>query len=135
MFLEIWHSSQESTCVRASFEFCEISKNTFRTEHLWTTASVSTNLIFNSFFSESNVKEIVLLASVQHREIITGIKKYIDNTYFLSFMKTCLHRPIIISKISCTLEDSKIFDINSSIWAFLTMHHLHEKFWTKLHFT
>ena len=60
VFLEISQNSQENTCARASFliklqacsfikketlaqaflcEFCEISKNIFFTEHLWTTAS------------------------------------------------------------------------------------------------
>ena len=34
-FLEISQNSQENTC-----EFCEVSKNTFFTEHLWMTASV-----------------------------------------------------------------------------------------------
>ena len=34
VFLEISQNSRENTC-----EFCEISKNTFFTEHLWTTAS------------------------------------------------------------------------------------------------
>ena len=59
MFLEISQNSQENTCARVSFlitlqawgsgtgetlahvfsrEFCEISKSTFFTEHLWTTA-------------------------------------------------------------------------------------------------
>ena len=52
--LEISQNSQENTCARVSFfnkvakkrlahvfscEFCEISKNTFFREHLWTTAS------------------------------------------------------------------------------------------------
>ena len=32
-----------------NFEFCEISKNTFLTEHLWTTASVIKNF-FRNFF-------------------------------------------------------------------------------------
>ena len=63
MFLEISQHPQENTCTRVSFsiklqaeaynyikketlaqvfscEFCEISKNTFFTEHLWDTASV-----------------------------------------------------------------------------------------------
>ena len=63
MFLEISQHPQENTCTRVSFsiklqaeaynfikketlaqvfscEFCEISKNTFFTEHLWETASV-----------------------------------------------------------------------------------------------
>ena len=56
VFSEISQNSQENTCARVSFlinffirketlaqvfscEFCEISKNTFFTEHLWTTAS------------------------------------------------------------------------------------------------
>ena len=61
MFLEISQNSLENTCARVSFliklqdlgnlikketlaqvlscKFCEISKNTFCTEHLWTTAS------------------------------------------------------------------------------------------------
>ena len=48
VFLEISQNSQENTCnfikieflaQVLSFEFCEISKNTFFTEHLWTTAS------------------------------------------------------------------------------------------------
>ena len=61
LFLEILQNSQESTCAGVSFliklqasrpatakketlaqmfsyEFCEISKETFFTEHLWTTA-------------------------------------------------------------------------------------------------
>ena len=56
VLLEILQNSQENACVRVSFliklikketlaqvlscEFCEISKNTFLTEHIWTTASV-----------------------------------------------------------------------------------------------
>ena len=54
VFLEISQNSQKNTCARVSFlnfikkealvqlfscEFCEISKNTFFTEYLWTTAS------------------------------------------------------------------------------------------------
>ena len=57
VFLEISQNSQENTCSRVSglacsfikketlaqvfsCEFCEISKNTFFTKHLWATASV-----------------------------------------------------------------------------------------------
>ena len=55
VFLEIWQNSQENTCARTwkkedwqretlaevfSCEFCEISNNTFSTEHLQATASV-----------------------------------------------------------------------------------------------
>ena len=40
VFLEILQNSQENTCARESFsyEFCEISKNTFPTEQLQATA-------------------------------------------------------------------------------------------------
>ena len=51
VFVEISQNSQENTCARVSLlketlaqvfscEFCEISTNTFFTEHLWATASV-----------------------------------------------------------------------------------------------
>ena len=56
MFSEISQNLQENTCARVFFlvnfikketlaqvfscEFCEISKSTFFTEHLWTTASI-----------------------------------------------------------------------------------------------
>ena len=49
VFLKSSQNSQENTCARVSlitlqalvfsFEFCEIFKNTFFTEHLWATAS------------------------------------------------------------------------------------------------
>ena len=71
MFLEISQNSQENTCARVSFliklkalglrpatlfkkrlchkcfpvNFCEISKNTFFTENLWTTASTHKNSV------------------------------------------------------------------------------------------
>ena len=67
VFLEISQNSQENTCARVSFliklqaqacnfikketlaqvfscEFCEVSKNTFFTEHVWATASVTHKL-------------------------------------------------------------------------------------------
>ena len=45
VFLEISQNSQENTCAQVfSCEFCEISKNTFVTEQLWATVSL-TNLI------------------------------------------------------------------------------------------
>ena len=57
VFLEISQNSQENVCVRVSLliklqasglvfscEFYEISKNTFFTEHFWTTASGESNL-------------------------------------------------------------------------------------------
>ena len=40
------------------YEFCEISKNTFSTDHLWTTASVNTKLetLLQHFVTSSNNK-------------------------------------------------------------------------------
>ena len=67
VFLEIFQNSQENTCARASFlftcEFCEISKNTFFTEHLWATASMikDNNINLNSqtkFFSSRTSTQI-----------------------------------------------------------------------------
>ena len=77
LFLEILQNSQENTCARVSFliklqapacnfikkdtlaqafscEFCEISKSTFFTEHIWTTASkkMTFRLWFSWRFSE-----------------------------------------------------------------------------------
>ena len=49
MFLEASQNPQENTCARVSltqvvpWEFCEVSKDTFFTEHLWTVASVRLN--------------------------------------------------------------------------------------------
>ena len=41
VFLEISQNLPENTCARVfSYEFCEIFKNNFFTEHLWTTAYV-----------------------------------------------------------------------------------------------
>ena len=37
---------KEALAQEFSFEFCEISKNTFLTEHLWTTASNSPSIVF-----------------------------------------------------------------------------------------
>ena len=67
VFLKISQNSQENICARVSFllkwqalglfssEFCEISKNTFLTKHLWETASVkinnkSTRIIFMGIY-------------------------------------------------------------------------------------
>ena len=47
VFLKFSQNSQKNTCPRVSFliklqAYCEIFKNNFFTEHLWTTASVKT---------------------------------------------------------------------------------------------
>ena len=80
--LEISQNSQENTCARLSFliklqawslllywketltqvfscQFCEISKNIFFTEHVWTTASVPENIKLTIFwcFRESGDKK------------------------------------------------------------------------------
>ena len=76
MFLEILQNSQENTCARDSFikkeslarelscEFCEISKNTFFTEHLWWL------LLFRevlSFFIENHLKKRVLKTNSKNK--------------------------------------------------------------------
>ena len=72
MFLEISQSSQENTCAKVSFlikfkketlpqvfssEFCETSKNTIFTEHLWTTGSIEMHLVyfFDIFEDDHNI--------------------------------------------------------------------------------
>ena len=55
MFLEISQNSQENTWAR---EFCEISKNTFFTEHLWATASEHTPLQYTQ--NTDHVKSSVI---------------------------------------------------------------------------
>ena len=75
LFLEILQNLQENTCVTVSFliklqafikketlaqvfscEFCEISKSTFFTEHIWATASEYYQLTV-SFHQKSDVKK------------------------------------------------------------------------------
>ena len=81
MFLKISQNLQENICVSLIFnkllsltcnfikkealaqvfscEFCEISKNTFFTEHVWATASVSCfNKLKYSTFPGKNISEI-----------------------------------------------------------------------------
>ena len=66
VFLNISLNSQENTCARVynfiikealaqvfSSDLCEISKNTFFTEHPWTTASVY-NSIYLKFLKQGN---------------------------------------------------------------------------------
>ena len=67
VFLEISQNSQENNFIKKetltlvfSGEFCEISKNTFFTEHLWATASVS----FFTFASVLFVNTFIIFLSV-----------------------------------------------------------------------
>ena len=75
MFLEISQNSQENTCAKVSFliklqkkealaqvfscEFCDISKNTFFTEHIRTTASVQIQNLYTllAFLSRRKIVE------------------------------------------------------------------------------
>ena len=93
--LEISQNSQNSTRARVSFlvklrasnlqvfqketlahvfscEFCEISRNTFFTEHVWTTASIS------------NISGNVLL--IEHDRITSGISLKVISETDLNFM-------------------------------------------------
>ena len=67
VFLEISQNSQENNFIKKetlalvfSCEFCEISKNTFFTEHLWATAAVS----FFTFASVLFVNTFIIFLSV-----------------------------------------------------------------------
>ena len=55
-----------------SCEFCEISKNTFFTEHLWATACVDNKLLI--YFGEDKTKSILFLK-------VKGLKEI--NIYFV----------------------------------------------------
>ena len=80
MFLQTLQNSLENTCAKVSyliklqvlpcnfikketlaqgfsFEFCEISKNTFFTEHVWTNASLDLHLIKHQIIPFWNIKE------------------------------------------------------------------------------
>ena len=67
VFLEISQNSQENNFIKKetlalvfSCEFCEISKNTFFTEHLWATAAVR----FFTFASVLFVNTFIIFLSV-----------------------------------------------------------------------
>ena len=82
VFLEISQNSRETTCARVYFlikllaacnlikretlaqvfscEFCEISQNTFFTEHLWATASVSLQIMTRKIFFFKNYTQNVV---------------------------------------------------------------------------
>ena len=47
-----------------SCEFCEISKNTFFTEHVWTTASITAKAQHENDIIETQIKMVLLLESV-----------------------------------------------------------------------
>ena len=75
VFLEISQNSQENTCARVSFliklqetlaqvfccKFCEISKNTFSTEHLRTTAPVSSFIISSNRAGDGGFRNYITL--------------------------------------------------------------------------
>ena len=61
-----------------SCEFCEISKNTFFTEHLWTTASAGISVYWQNPFSEETALELLIKSqqkSNQRKENQKKIKK------------------------------------------------------------
>ena len=61
-------------------EFCEISQNTFFTEHLWTTASLNTPLII--FLSLSDLKNVHILVQLYSHIIIrcSGLEVFFKST-------------------------------------------------------
>ena len=94
MFLEISQNSQENTCASVSFliklqafcEFCEISKNTFFTEHLWTTASVVSKIlkiIEITQFLPYRFREIK--HAYQHTKFCYFCNFFLDYAFFTNF--------------------------------------------------
>ena len=89
LYFEISQSSQESTCTRVSFlkkfnfikkatlarvfsrEFCEISKNTFSTEHLQMTVSVIDRI---------NKPKMAIITNVFKRSLKFSLRKSCPNT-------------------------------------------------------
>ena len=76
MLLEISQNSQENTCAEAlpaTCEYCEISKNKFFTEHLWTTASEQMKQC-GSHFLLHNVNKLIMLKSKNYRIVYLNMK-------------------------------------------------------------
>ena len=105
MFLQISQSSQENTCARVSFltklqatvcnfvkiqtltlvfsyEFCEISKNTFFTEHLRATASQNNGYFFKrSVSTQPPQKNYLIYEQCQNtNKAIVNISKFSENS-------------------------------------------------------
>ena len=91
LFLEISQNSQENTCARVSFlikmfscEFCEISKSTFFTEHLWMTASGYTSTQALLVHKQQSSTELILTnnpCSFQNSFVIkTGLLSFHENS-------------------------------------------------------
>ena len=121
-FLEILQNSQESTCATAlfliklqalalqlylketvaqvfSYEFCEISKNTFFTEYLWETASDSVSFS-KQLFSEllwmviasymlKYIKVLVLVKSVPKIKHFLGLSGLFTNRFLFIVFTNC----------------------------------------------
>ena len=116
MFVEIWQNSQENTCARASFliklqaynfikketltqvfscEFCKIFKNTYFTEHLWTTASkvfslsknINTLILFIVSWKNQFAQDIsmLILAVLPSLVCLIGLPKCDLHKYVKSF--------------------------------------------------
>ena len=108
MFSEILQNSQENTYARVSFliklkadpcnfirketlaqvfssEFCEITKNTFFTEHVWATLTNSRN--FSSFFfsSSSNSRNFSMSSNFS-KQIQSGLKAALWLAFTVSFI-------------------------------------------------
>ena len=116
VFLEISQNSQENTCARASFliklqaynfikketltqvfscEFCKIFKNTYFTEHLWTTASkvfslsknINTLILFIVSWKNQFAQDIsmLILAVLPSLVCLIGLPKCDLHKYVNSF--------------------------------------------------
>ena len=117
-FLEILQNSQESTCATAlfliklqalalqlylketvaqvfSYEFCEISKNTFFTEDLWATASDFSKQLFSELlwmfitsYMLKYIKVLVLVKQSSKLNILGGFLGFLQIVFLSLFLQT-----------------------------------------------
>ena len=109
MLLEISQNSQENTCARVSFlitlqtsvfscEFCQVSKSTFFTEHLQTTASSGT------YFERVSRKESLAFAEQIEEQESEFFRESIDvgslftSIHLKTTLKFAVTHPWIILK-------------------------------------
>ena len=62
-----------------SCEFCEISKNTFFTEHLWTTASVSPEYPFQMRITQNKIHHLSHTALASFSDVVKTTKEKSSN--------------------------------------------------------
>ena len=79
---------KESLTRMFSCEFCEISKNTFFTEHLQTTASVETVRKACNFIKKR----------LQHRYFPVNIPEFLEQLFFIEQLRSMLLNYVLVSE-------------------------------------